>query len=329
MNATANRQPLVSIVLPTYKRAHVLPHAIRSVLKQSYTNWELIVVDDNSPDETPQVVKSFCDARIRYARNDPNLKLPRALNKGFSLASGEYLTWTSDDNMYRENAIEKMVERLDEGACDFVYADYFLFADIDAHGNAVDARHDRLPGRLQLEKGNHIGACFMYTRKLYESIGDYDPELFLVEDYDYFMRAAKRFTFCHIAEPLYFFRRHDDALYCSRFCEVKASDVLVRYKNGLLDDSTALETVVTLILRNDDDIKQPLLNWMHHAVMKHSYRLSQLHNKLTSNYLRRKLRNELSTVLGDYRSGKKTFKDARDALCETMQRFATIEYRPS
>ena len=81
----------------------------------------------------------------------------------------------------------------------------------------LDIHHDRLPGKLQLEKGNHIGACFLYTRRLYEAVGDYDPELFLVEDYDYFMRASRHFRFCHIAEPLYYFRRDDDTLYLSRF----------------------------------------------------------------------------------------------------------------
>ena len=74
-------EPLVSIVLPTYNRAHLLGHAIRSVLAQTHRNLELIVVDDNSKDETPSVVRSFDDARIRYVRNDPNLKLPAALNR--------------------------------------------------------------------------------------------------------------------------------------------------------------------------------------------------------------------------------------------------------
>ena len=89
--------PLVSIVLPTYKRARVLPHAIRSVLAQTYANWELIVVDDNSPDDTAQVVAGFTDQRIRYVKNDPNLKLPRALNCGFSLARGSYLARMLDN----------------------------------------------------------------------------------------------------------------------------------------------------------------------------------------------------------------------------------------
>ena len=119
MSNNPSDTPLVSIVLPTYKRAHVLPNAIRSVLNQTYANLELIIVDDNSPDDTPEVVKSFRDARVKYVRNEPNLKLPRALNKGFSLARGTYLTWTSDDNLFADDAIEKMVARLQAGELRF------------------------------------------------------------------------------------------------------------------------------------------------------------------------------------------------------------------
>jgi glycosyltransferase involved in cell wall biosynthesis len=214
---SAEPSPLVSIVLPTYKRAHLLAQAMRSVLDQTHANLELIVVDDNSPDDTAAVVQSFDDPRIRYVKNDPNLKLPRALNRGFSMARGEYLTWTSDDNLLEPTAIEKMVAVLAANDCDFVYADYWLFSEQDADGRPLAPQQIRQPSTLQLDKGNHIGACFMYTRKLYEAVGDYDPELFLVEDYDYFLRAARQFRFCHLAEPLYYFRRDDATLYCSRF----------------------------------------------------------------------------------------------------------------
>jgi len=327
MSDSAADNPLVSIVLPTYKRAHVLTSAIQSVLNQTYTNLELIVVDDNSPDATRDVVTSFSDPRIRYVRNEPNLKLPRALNRGFSLARGEYLTWTSDDNLYGENAIQRMAEVLQEGNCDFIYADYYLFTDLDPDGGPLDIHHDKLPDKVQLEKGNHIGACFMYTRGVYEAVGEYDPELFLVEDYDYFMRIAKRFRLCHIPEPLYYFRRHDDALYCSRFCEVKASDVLVRYKNGLLSEAGVLEAVVALLLRNSDNLKNPFLRWSDHAVRQFSFRLGTLHRKMLTEYLRRRLRSRVGALLEGYRSKRITFGSAKDALCSLMKELGTIAYR--
>ena len=326
MSVASTDQPLVSIVLPTYKRAHLLAQAIRSVLAQTYTNLELIIVDDNSPDDTAAVVQSFDDARIRYVKNDPNLKLPRALNKGFSLARGDYLTWTSDDNLFADNAIEKMVARLQAGACDFVYADYYLFAEQDAAGQPLDIHHDKLPDTVQLEKGNHIGACFLYTRKVYEAIGDYDPELFLVEDYDYFIRVAQRFTLCHIPEPLYYFRRDDDTLYLSRFSEVKASDVLVRYKNGLLTEDGLLDAVTAILLRNIDGLSNPLLRLTYRAVRNTSYRLTRLHERLADCFLRQRLRGPVHAILQAYSSEQTPFAASRDALSQLMKQLGRIEY---
>jgi glycosyltransferase involved in cell wall biosynthesis len=318
--------PLVSVVLPTYKRAHVLPGAMRSVLNQTYPNLELIVVDDNSPDETRDIVASFSDPRIRYVRNEPNLKLPRALNRGFSLSRGAYLTWTSDDNLYGENAIEKMVAAMQQRKCDFVYADYYHFADLDTGGRPLEIRHQKLPSSLQLEKGNHLGACFMYTRQVYEAVGEYDPELFLVEDYDYFMRIAKRFRICHIAEPLYYFRRHDDALYVSRYCEVKASDFLGRYKNHLLNEGQVLEAIVMLLLRDPDALHNRFLCLSHRWVSKHSYTLTKRHEELLAAYLRWRLRNRVSRLLEDYRSKNIAFGVARDRLCGAMRELGAIAY---
>jgi glycosyltransferase involved in cell wall biosynthesis len=317
---------LVSIVLPTYKRAHLLPHAIRSVLAQTYRNWELIVVDDNSPDSTPEVVKSFGDARIRYVRNEPNLKLPRALNKGFALARGDYLTWTSDDNLFADNAIEKMVARLQGGDCDFVYADYWLFSEEDAEGRPLDIHHDKLPGQLQLEKGNHIGACFLYTRKLYEGVGEYDPELFLVEDYDYFMRAAQRFRFYHLAEPLYYFRRDDDTLYLTRFAEVKASDVLVRYKNGVIDADAAADTLASQLLQHPAELKDAGLRCALAIRQRIAYRLGNWLVQRGRARFTRQLAREISPLFMRYQSNHASFGDTRSALLDCIRTHGKLAY---
>jgi glycosyltransferase involved in cell wall biosynthesis len=326
MSATIANEPLVSIVLPTYNRAQLLPFAIQSVLDQSYSNLELIIVDDNSPDNTGEVVKSFDDARIRYVRNSPNLKLPRALNRGFSSAQGEYLTWTSDDNLYRPEAIARMVGRLQDGDCDFVYADYDLFSEQDENGNPISSQRDYLPSELRLNKGNHIGACFMYSRRLYNEIGDYDPELFLVEDYDYFLRAAKVFGFCHIPESLYYFRRDEGTLYLSRFCEVKASDIIVRYKNDQLSEREAVEEVVKQIIRNPGDLRSRLLRSCYHMVNKRSYRLTNIYNRLARRLLAFKVGKSVSSLIEEYDATRIPFKTARDRLCELMQKHCVLKY---
>lgn len=328
MNTPPQEMPLVSIVLPTFNRAELLPYSIHSVLNQTHKNLELIIIDDHSNDETENIVKEFHDERIKYTRNQSNLKLPRSLNKGFSLSKGTYLTWTSDDNMYADTAIERMVEYFREKNCEFVYADYYHFSELDKHtGEPVNPRHVKLPDQQQLQSSNQVGACFMYTRKVYEKIGDYDPELFLVEDYDYFIRISRSFDMCHVNAPLYYFSRHEQSLYSSRFCEVKASDILVRYKNRLLDKRGALDSTVDLILRHREMINNILLRSGFHVTSKTSYRMSILYRKAVSRYLSHKLSKKLFSALDTYDAGKMAFKEARDSLSKLLQGIIRLQYR--
>ena len=101
----SNNNPKVSIVLPTYNGARYLKSSVESCLNQTHKNIELVIVDDCSTDETPDIVRSYNDPRIRYVRNETNQRLPRSLNIGFALATGDYLTWTSDDNEFLPHSI--------------------------------------------------------------------------------------------------------------------------------------------------------------------------------------------------------------------------------
>ena len=203
---------LISIVLPVYNGAKYLRQSIDSVLSQTYQNWELLILDDCSTDDTPNIAKEYLqkDSRIRYYRNEQNLRLPRNLNKGFSLAQGDYLTWTSDDNRYRPTALERMYTALKQSPnAQFSFASCRI---IDGDDNEVEyimvdqESHRRIVGQ------DTVGACFMYTRKAYEATGEYDPEMILVEDFDYWQRIFMRFDTVAIEEILYDYRWHDGAL---------------------------------------------------------------------------------------------------------------------
>ena len=121
----------VSIVLPVYNGEVYLRQAIESVLAQTYENWELIIVDDCSTDGSPAIMDEYAgwDARIKVVHNKENQKLPESLNIGFRQAEGDYFAWTSDDNMYKPDAIETMVSVLDARPqyglvyCDMDYID--------------------------------------------------------------------------------------------------------------------------------------------------------------------------------------------------------------
>lgn len=203
---------LISIVLPVYNGAKYLRESIDSVLAQTYHNWELLIVDDCSSDETPAIALEYTqkDARIRYYRNEENLRLPRNLNKGFTLTSGEYLTWTSDDNRYRPDALEMMYQALQHNAnAQFVYASYDV---IDENDNLIETYIARKGSSKQIVGFNVVGACFLYTRTVYETVGEYDPEMILVEDFDYWQRIFMRFDAIAIEDTLYDYRRHGSAL---------------------------------------------------------------------------------------------------------------------
>lgn len=204
-------ESLVSIVLPVYNGEKYLRESIDSICAQTWRNWELIIVDDGSTDKTAEIAKEYAakDQRIFYYKNEQNLRLPKNLNRGFSLAKGEYLTWTSDDNMYLPIAIEKMVKQLEVSHAEFVFASCRI---IDSDGREVEYNMVNESSLKRIAGNNPVGACFMYTRKVYQEIGKYDPDYTLVEDFDYWQRIAMKFPITTIEEILYKYRWHSGAL---------------------------------------------------------------------------------------------------------------------
>lgn len=180
--------PLVSIVLPTYNGSRYLDQAIQSILNQTYSNWELIIVDDGSNDDTPNIISRYVaiDSRIRSIRHPINRKLPAALNTGFAQAKGEFLTWTSNDNCYRPNALAIMVSFLEAHPdVGIVYTDYSV---IDEGGNVIDYREAK--PFTEIVRRNCIGPSFLYRRQVQEKVGPYSEELFLSEDYDFLVTSS-------------------------------------------------------------------------------------------------------------------------------------------
>jgi glycosyltransferase involved in cell wall biosynthesis len=202
--------PLVSIILPTYNGSRYLREAIDSCLAQTYRNWELIIVDDSSHDATPEIIAEYVarDPRIRSIRHQINKKLPRALNTGHAAAKGSYLMWTSDDNRFLPAAIEEMTSFLEEHpTVGLVYADCVL---IDEAGRYL--RDYPAQPASKLAYMNPLGPCFLYRRSVYETVGAYDADVFLAEDYEYWLRTYRQFELAPLHKILYEYRWHDDSL---------------------------------------------------------------------------------------------------------------------
>jgi glycosyltransferase involved in cell wall biosynthesis len=204
--------PLVSIILPTYNGSRFIRKSIESCLAQTMSDFELIVVNDCSTDNTPSIVEGYAarDSRVRLLNNPFNKKLPLSLNTGFEAAAGKYFTWTSDDNFYAPEALQKMVEVLErDEAIDLVYCDYQLIDDNDV------IRGERRFGDVNqsFTKWLGAGACFLYRRAVHAANNGYNPGAFLIEDYDFFVRAFLRFRFHYLpTTALYFYREHGASL---------------------------------------------------------------------------------------------------------------------
>jgi glycosyltransferase involved in cell wall biosynthesis len=202
--------PLVSIVLPTYNGSKYLASSIESCINQTYQNWELIIVDDASTDDTPSIIEQYLekDQRIRSVRHSVNRKLPCALNTGFGAAQGEYFTWAEDDNLYHVDAIMEMTTFLEnQPDVNFVYTDC---THIDDAGNPVALVIAAPPETLGLD--DTVGACFLYRRIVHEKLGGYSEEFFLAEDLDFWIRVMISFKIQPLHRNLIFFRQHKESL---------------------------------------------------------------------------------------------------------------------
>ncbi len=202
-------KPKISVILPVYNGEKFISDAINSILKQTHENFELIVVNDCSTDSTSAIISKFAalDSRIKIITNPINKKLPASLNIGHQSATGDYITWTSDDNLYKPNAFETYLYHIQNSTSHIVYTDFDLIND-----NGVVLKRRNLSEPEYLINGNCVGASFLYKREVYESLKGYNEDLFLVEDYDFWLRALTKFKFSYVPESVYFYRSHGDSL---------------------------------------------------------------------------------------------------------------------
>lgn len=220
------KEGLVSVVLPVYNGGDILAHSIDSVLKQSYRNLELIIINDGSKDDTLKVAERYAkkDSRIRVLTQE-NKKIPRTLSRGFSEARGEFLTWTSADNIMDSDFIEKMVEELKTTPqTSMIWGNMRL---INAKGKKytkhgwyefpLGSGNVMFPGdayELNTYANNTIGAAFMYRKVAAEILGCYSSYKHTLEDYDYWMRMNSLLELRHTSftKPVYSYRWHDGSL---------------------------------------------------------------------------------------------------------------------
>ena len=115
---------LVSIIMPAYNSARFIGEAINSVLAQTYTNWELLIVDDCSKDSTAEIVAAFSDPRIHYQRNVNNMGAAETRNQALKRAQGRYIAFLDSDDLWEPEKLEKQIAFMEKNGYAFTFSDY-------------------------------------------------------------------------------------------------------------------------------------------------------------------------------------------------------------
>ena len=119
-----NRTPETSIIMPAYNSARFIGASIESVLAQTYTDWELLIVDDCSKDNTAEIVDAFKDPRIHYQRNAHNIGAAETRNQALKIAKGRYIAFLDSDDLWTPDKLEKQIAFMQEHGYAFTFSDY-------------------------------------------------------------------------------------------------------------------------------------------------------------------------------------------------------------
>lgn len=237
---------LVSIIMPSYNTGNVIAESIASVLAQTYTDWELIIVDDASTDNTDEVVKKFtepaevCSSKIRYFKNDHNSGAAISRNRALREARGKWIAFLDSDDLWAPAKLEKQIAFMEKNGYVFSYTRY---SEMDENGNPTSVT---VGGPERISKTGMFNYCWpgcltvMYNR---EAVGDIQiADIKKNNDYAMWLKVCKKAE-CHLlSENLASYRKRNGSI--SRHSYVS----LIKWHYKLYREAESLNPVTSLCI---------------------------------------------------------------------------------
>lgn len=233
----SQNNPQVSIIIPTYNRSTFLRRAITSILNQTFSDFELIIVDDCSIDDTEQVVADMNDGRIRYMKLESNIGAPRARNIGIKSARSRYIAFLDSDDEYLNNKLQIQVHELDKSSPDvgIVYCGYTIHYEPDVIYGLVSPVYK---GNLFdiLLKRNCIGSPTpLIKRECFDACGLFDESLPSCQDWDMWLRISKKYEFDFVNKPLAKTHNHGNQISTNIDSKILSREKLLeKYKSYII-----------------------------------------------------------------------------------------------
>ncbi|MBJ2126426.1 MULTISPECIES: glycosyltransferase family A protein [unclassified Flavobacterium] len=200
---------LVSIIVPCYKQAHFLDETLQSVLNQNYNNWECIIVNDGSPDDTELVASKWCakDDRFKYLFKE-NGGLSSARNAGIKISKGEFILPLDSDDFLHENYLSRLIPELNKDlSLGIVSCQSYFFR--DKKSNIIFETKVSGSNYRDLMYENIMMASSLYRKECWEQVGGYDENMKNgFEDWEFWINITKRsWKFKFVEESLFYYRK--------------------------------------------------------------------------------------------------------------------------
>ena len=206
--------PKVSVIIPAYNAMAYLPETLESVLKQTLTDFEVLIINDGSKDHIEQWATQVTDPRVKLI-SQPNQGVCVARNTGIAQAQGEYVAFLDADDLWDSTKIEKQVRCLEEQPeVGLVYTWTILITEKGEATEVLVASHAEGNVWEQLLVQDMMSNCSsaMVRRSCFETVGGFDPNFSYCADRDMWVRIAARYPFAVVKEPLTLYRRHSSSM---------------------------------------------------------------------------------------------------------------------
>jgi glycosyltransferase involved in cell wall biosynthesis len=238
-----NFLPDVDVIIPTYNRAYLLSVAIKSVLKQTFTNFDLIIVDDASTDETLQVVQRFNDKRIKYIRHNHNKGGSAARNTGLDASRSEYIAFLDSDDEWLPNKLQKQMD-LFRKSNDQIGLIYTWLAHIYEDGQIKYSKPRIENAYKKLLVNNFVGSSSsgVIKRDVLSFANGFDESLPARQDMDFWVRIAEHFELNCVPEVLVkiYHRQSGERISCNKDKQLVARDLFYqKHKDRMLKAGVA------------------------------------------------------------------------------------------
>jgi glycosyltransferase involved in cell wall biosynthesis len=203
----------VSVLMPVYNADKHLEEAIDSILNQSFTDFEFLIINDGSTDRSEEIILSYADSRIRYIKNESNLKLIKTLNKGIQLCTGKYIFRMDADDISHFQRIQKQVAFMESNHEIGICGSWFeAFGEVENTIVKYKETHDEIMSKM-LYQCHFCHPSIIIRRELFEGLELYFDENYShAEDYEFYLRAAKKWKFHNLQEVLLKYRIHGESV---------------------------------------------------------------------------------------------------------------------